>query len=518
MNNQWELSAKFATLVKFTLDNLSSVLIVTSGIMAVLAVTYLPALITALKAFGGAAITLATTNPVFFALTAIIVVIGLVVVNFDKLTNVFKKFQAATYETAATIYEYLIPALSVLDKLHGGALGSTAEDIARIASMRKAAADIRASIKPEKEEGKKRNPAQDILDLADALKKVQPDDALKLKQLLAEINKEFLKTHDVEAYNKKLVSFDLFKLKKEFADGKTNIFQFNEGLKKIDIQALNRELRNGGVAFSRYQEIVRRSDVAELNAKFRAGIVTLVEYHSQIIKISEEFLPGSALVAGTSAYIQSIGTLSENIAKGITATFTHLEDTLVEFIKTGEFNFAKFTESILDDLTRIIIRAAILQPLATGILNLGVGSGSGAVGEGVGSSAGASAGASIHATGDAFYNGQLQKYARGGIVSSPTAFSYGGGKRGLMGEAGTEAILPLKRGSGGNLGVSASLSPVTVNIINQSGGNVEKRESTGANGEKTLDIIITQKVREGMATGRYDAAMKQSYGLNRKGA
>lgn len=45
------------------------------------------------------------------------------------------------------------------------------------------------------------------------------------------------------------------------------------------------------------------------------------------------------------------------------------------------------------------------------------------------------------------------RFADGGVVGSPTTFQMSGGKTGLMGEAGPEAIMPLKRGSNGQLGV-----------------------------------------------------------------
>ncbi|MFD2237049.1 phage tail tape measure protein [Aureimonas populi] len=45
-------------------------------------------------------------------------------------------------------------------------------------------------------------------------------------------------------------------------------------------------------------------------------------------------------------------------------------------------------------------------------------------------------------------------FAKGGVVRSPTFFP-AGRQMGLMGEAGAEAILPLKRGADGTLGVAA---------------------------------------------------------------
>jgi len=58
------------------------------------------------------------------------------------------------------------------------------------------------------------------------------------------------------------------------------------------------------------------------------------------------------------------------------------------------------------------------------------------------------------ADGGVISNGsQVQAYANGGVVGGPTTFAMSGGKTGLMGEAGPEAIMPLKRGANGKLGV-----------------------------------------------------------------
>ncbi|KAB1072828.1 phage tail tape measure protein [Methylobacterium planeticum] len=63
--------------------------------------------------------------------------------------------------------------------------------------------------------------------------------------------------------------------------------------------------------------------------------------------------------------------------------------------------------------------------------------------------------------------GRVRPFAGGGVVAAPTYFPMQGGT-GLMGEAGPEAILPLRRGSDGRLGVAAGAAgrpvSVTVNI------------------------------------------------------
>ena len=177
---------------------------------------------------------------------------------------------------------------------------------------------------------------------------------------------------------------------------------------------------------------------------------------------------------------------------------------LFDFIKTGKFQFAQFTQAILDDLTKIIIRAAIIRPLASGILDA----------SGIGAADTASA------NGNVFDKG-IKKFASGGIVDSPTMFGYGSGKRGLMGEAGPEAILPLKRGPNGKLGVESAgggAGAVIVNVFNQASGDAEvtQQERTNSNGDKVIDVIIKNKIKQSFSDGSLDKALNSNYGVKRR--
>jgi phage-related minor tail protein len=67
------------------------------------------------------------------------------------------------------------------------------------------------------------------------------------------------------------------------------------------------------------------------------------------------------------------------------------------------------------------------------------------------------------ANGGAFSQGRVMPFAKGGIVGAPTTFPMRGG-RGLMGEAGPEAIMPLARGPDGRLGVQ-SAGGRAVNVV-----------------------------------------------------
>ena len=77
--------------------------------------------------------------------------------------------------------------------------------------------------------------------------------------------------------------------------------------------------------------------------------------------------------------------------------------------------------------------------------------------------------------------GSVMPFAKGGVVSSPTLFPMQSGT-GLMGEAGAEAILPLRRGADGSLGVAApnaSGQPVSIvmNITTPDANSFSKSEN-----------------------------------------
>ncbi len=165
--------------------------------------------------------------------------------------------------------------------------------------------------------------------------------------------------------------------------------------------------------------------------------------------------------AGISSYIESIGTLGTNLSTVTQSAFKGLEDAIVSLTTTGTFNFRQFALSIVDETTRMVTRLMVIAPLMQAIKSLIPGAGGG----------------DLLKTASKL-SGTVGFFNKGGIVNSPTMFTYangGTGRFGLMGEAGPEAIMPLRRGRDGKLGVaSAGGVPVTVNVqVDASGSSVQ---------------------------------------------
>lgn len=85
------------------------------------------------------------------------------------------------------------------------------------------------------------------------------------------------------------------------------------------------------------------------------------------------------------------------------------------------------------------------------------------------------------ARGAALQGGTPVPFASGGVVSSPVSFPLAGGRTGLAGERGAEAILPLARGHDGRLGVAsngaAAAPAITINITTSDAESFQRSET-----------------------------------------
>lgn len=168
-------------------------------------------------------------------------------------------------------------------------------------------------------------------------------------------------------------------------------------------------------------------------------------------------------------YIESNRKVADQTKEAFSNAFSSMEDSLVDFCVTGKGGFSDFATSVVKDIVRIQIRAAM-----SGLFKQVQGSGLfGSIASGVSS-------LFASANGNVFQSAGLHAYANQ-VVSRPTLFPFAKGV-GLMGEAGPEAIMPLTRSSSGKLGVVAQGSGagtvnVTVNIASDGTSSTKTNSS-----------------------------------------
>ena len=125
-----------------------------------------------------------------------------------------------------------------------------------------------------------------------------------------------------------------------------------------------------------------------------------------------------------------------------TAAFNSAGNALATFCTTGKLNFKSFTASLLSDLAKIMSQMAMMQAVK-------------GIGSAFGWGSAATASVTPNADGGVYQSADLSRYS-GTVVNRPTFFAFAKGA-GVMGEAGPEAILPLRRGADGKLGVVADI-------------------------------------------------------------
>jgi hypothetical protein len=130
----------------------------------------------------------------------------------------------------------------------------------------------------------------------------------------------------------------------------------------------------------------------------------------------------------------------------------------------------------------------------------------------------------------AYFDGGTAYFAKGGVVSSPTLFQFADGgamQTGLMGEAGPEAIMPLKRGPDGKLGVAAQLDGAmgryrrTPGAVGAVDGGTTEAGGVGGNASmapidvrysveriNNVDYVTADQFRAGMAQAAQQGAIQ----------
>ena len=378
----------------------------------------------------------------------------------------------------------------------------------------------------------------------DEIKKLKTDYETAFKtSTLKEFNKELLQAQGntkelrtieiVEAVNEWTTRLKGLGLTETEVTAKTNQLREAMNLQSQikDAQAaadFYRELAQLSGNYGRSQEYVDQLLSLQADNLIRNVGITreLADEWLRLQKIQNSREAWAGAYRATQEYFSEATNLAQGFENLTTNAFSSMEDAIVAFASTGKLSFSDMVNSMISDLIRLTVRANITGPLA------------GALGSGLSNlfsdwstnikfnnlADSIVAGATPSAHGNILSGAGISSYSNS-IVSEPTLFGFDRltpfARGGIMGEAGPEAVMPLVRTSGGNLGVRAegtgNITPqINIQVINQTGTDATAEVQQQRNAQGGIDVVVMLK-RE-MASdiargGVLDQTIRGRYGV-----
>jgi lambda family phage tail tape measure protein len=265
-----------------------------------------------------------------------------------------------------------------------------------------------------------------------------------------------------------------------------------------------------------------KQDILDETKAIAEGIVTRDQYAEQLTKLADlhkKFVDGNK-TSGISdtEFKAAAANLTDNFnksvdaAKGATDEMSvyaqqaakNMQDAFANFLfdpfKDGVSGLADNFATALRQMAAQYLSSQLFDYLKSGFGSAsgGSSSGSGVDWGGVFSKVGSLFSAAAK-DGYAFQGGNIIPFASGGIVGRATPFGMSGGRRGVMGEAGPEAIMPLRRDSQGRLGIAGGGQAVTIvqnmHFGNNADGNTVRKAAGQGAREAMSAISGTQRYR-----------------------
>ncbi|EHX9955912.1 phage tail tape measure protein [Salmonella enterica] len=211
------------------------------------------------------------------------------------------------------------------------------------------------------------------------------------------------------------------------------------------------QLKRDSKAKGTYGSDEYRQAEQELQASLERRLAEWADYNAKVDAAQGDWTQGaSRALDNFLAQGGNVAGMTENV---FTNAFNGMADSIANFSVTGKGSFRSLTVSILADLAKMEARIAASKLLGSVLGMFGFGA---SAGGSTPSGAYSSAALSVipNADGGVYRSAGLSQYS-GSIVNRPTFFAFARGAA-VMGEAGPEAILPLRRGTDGKLGVVAA--------------------------------------------------------------
>jgi lambda family phage tail tape measure protein len=270
-----------------------------------------------------------------------------------------------------------------------------------------------------------------------------------------------------------------------------SINQAQDRFRRIRDGFTDKMLREGGAGALDSEQY--RQGIAQIDAAMQTQVQREREYMQQRVALQGDWKNGALLAVNE--WLDGSANLMAQSQQVFSSVFTGMENAIASFVTTGKANFADFTKSVLSDMAKIAARQAFMGIVGSVVSSLGAGAakaGTASMSQvAVGNTDGMSGWSTTvkNAKGNVYTSPSLSAFSNG-IYDKPQVFAFAKGA-GVFGEAGPEAILPLKRAPDGSLGVRAHIpnagsggavaasGPVQVSIYVQNGQETRSESTPG---------------------------------------
>ena len=281
---------------------------------------------------------------------------------------------------------------------------------------------------------------------------------------------------------------------------------------RLESQARINELDREGAALAatRTNETVKQQDLLNLRSQ---KLLEELNLQTQLAALQPKS-PLQEFVKQASAELQNLEGVAVTVSQGIGDAVGNSVSSGIQGLVEGTANAQQIFSDFLKSIGQILIQEGAKMiatytaiAIAKSLAGLFGGGGGNMGGKGYfdPSSGLGVAGPNFGlAKGGVFSSEGMQTFANGGlfsnsIVNSPTLFKFANGgttRTGLMGEAGPEAIMPLKRGADGKLGVAADITGAMARYQRQGGGSAGESDMAFASGGSNLTTRDVSRLQQ----------------------
>jgi lambda family phage tail tape measure protein len=252
-----------------------------------------------------------------------------------------------------------------------------------------------------------------------------------------------------------------------------------------------------------------KNGVADIEASLQRALEANERYYGRVDELRSNSMLGLS---------QAVANYGDNAADlfGQTETLTNnalrgMEDSLVRFVQTGKLSFADLANSIVADLSRMIIKQTIFNAMA-GMMSssIGVGMANAMPGDSLDNFIGLNNGF-----------GTMPGRASGGSVSSGGLYQVAEQGPELLHTAGKTYLMMGSQGGSVTPSASGATGPQVSIVVNNTAGSETRASasaSTDAMGNTVIDVLV-ERVEAGMAQrvargGGMAPVLERRYGLN----